>query len=144
MSDTARVHEILRDAASRGNVAGWRVPSPAALERAISTDLLVRDRRKARLALGCRLVMPFLAGLPVCLIAMSVMMGLSSVYRGLIDQAGAYRNGHAFFHGSATPGMALFYWWGTYLDAQADAAVQRVHDDIHPEWLHVPQPKAPR
>jgi hypothetical protein len=124
--------------------AGWPVQSPAALERALSADLIRRDRRKARIALTCRLVMPFLAGLPVCLIAMAVTMSLSYINRAWLDQASGHRNGTSFFQGGATPGMALLYWWGTYYDAQADAAVQRVHDDIHPEWLHVPQPKAPK
>jgi hypothetical protein len=147
---TPRLTIGLAAAAQRGDLpgvldeAGWPVASPAALERAIAADLLRRDRRKARLALGCRLVMPFIAGLPVCLIAMAVTMCLSSINRGLIDQASAHRNGTTTFQGGATPGMALLYWWGTYYDAQADAAVQRVHDDIHPEWIHAPQPKAPR
>jgi hypothetical protein len=139
-------------AAQRGDLpgvlaeAGWPVPSSAGLERAISADLLVRDRRKSRLALGCRLVMPFLAGLPICMTAMAVMMGLCSIQRSVIDIASSHERGTTTFQGGATPGMALLYWWGTRYAEQADAAVKRVHDDLHPDpdWVHAPQPKAPR
>ncbi len=139
----------LAAAAQRGDLAGvldeagWPEHTPAALDRALAADLLQRDRRKARLALGCRLAMPFLAGLPVCLIAMAVTTCLTTINRGMIDLASAHRNGSSTFQGGATPGMALLYWWGTCL-RRPRRTRPAVHEDIHPEWWHVPQPKAPK
>jgi hypothetical protein len=125
------------------SAAGWPVRSPSELDRALAIDLVRRDRRRARLALAGRLLLPFIVGIPISMTAAAISLSIYVMTEKLTDLASAHPNGTATLTGS-TPGMALVFWWCGYCEEKGDAAVQRVHDDIHPEWWHVPQPKAPR
>jgi hypothetical protein len=125
------------------SAAGWKARTPSELDRALATDLARRDRRRARLALAGRLLLPFIVGIPISMTAAAISLSIYGITAKLTDLASAHPNGTATLTGS-TPGMALVFWWCRRCEEQGDTAVQQVHDDIHPEWIHVPQPKAPK
>ena len=111
--------------------AGWPVRSPAELDQALAADLIRGDRRRARLALTVRLLLPFLVGLPVCLSAMAISLAMTRLTHAQIALVNGHPDGsHALSGG--TPGMALIFWWVSRCEAEGEAAVERARADALP------------
>ena len=105
--------------------AGWSVRSPAELEQALVADLVRRDRRRARLALTARMLLPFLVALPVSLMVVAVSLTLTRLTHAQVLLAHGQPTGSVVLTGG-TPGMALIFWWVSRCEAQGDAVVEQV------------------
>ncbi len=125
-----RLSVRLASAAERGDlpglcaVAGWSVRSPAELEQALAAELIRRDRRRARLALTARLLLPFLVSLPVSLTAVCICLTLGRIRDAQIQMAASHSGGGNFNGGTAS--MALIHWWSLRCEAQGDAVVEQI------------------
>ncbi len=125
-----RLSVRLAGAAERGDlpglcaVAGWSVRSPAELEQALAAELIRRDRRRARLALTARLLLPFLVSLPVSLTAVCICLTLGRIRDAQIQMAASHSGGGNFNGGTAS--MALMHWWSLRCEAQGDAVVEQI------------------
>jgi hypothetical protein len=125
-----RLSARLASAAERGDlpglcaVAGWSVRSPAELEQALAAELIRRDRRRARLALTARLLLPFLVSLPVSLTTVCITLTLGRIRDAQIQMAASHSGGGNFNGGTAS--MALMHWWSLRCEAQGDAVVEQI------------------
>ena len=125
-----RLSVRLASAAERGDlpglcaVAGWSVRSPAELEQALAAELIRRDRRRARLALTARLLLPFLVSLPVSLTTVCICLTLGRIRDAQIQMAASHSGGGNFNGGTAS--MALMHWWSLRCEAQGDAVVEQI------------------
>ena len=127
----------LASAAERGDlpelcaVAGWSVRSPAELEQALAAELIRRDRRRARLALTARLLLPFLVSLPVSLTAVCISLTLGRIRDAQIQMAASHSGGGNFNGGTAS--MAMIHWWSLRCEAQGDAVVEHIRAGAQPK-----------
>lgn len=67
--------------------AGWRARDAAALDRAIAGHLTATDRRRARLGLAVRLVLPVLLAVPVALAGCGWMLGVAALSEPTMSMA---------------------------------------------------------
>lgn len=105
--------------------SGWAATDAAQLDRAITAHLIARDRRRVRLALAVRLILPFVIAVPIGLTAASVMLMISGIQSRMINQANHPGNNGLT---GGTPGMALLFWWTTRCEAQGAAATEAVRE----------------
>ena len=132
-----RLSVRLASAAERGDlpglcaVAGWSVRSPAELEQALAAELIRRDRRRARLALTARLLLPFLVSLPVSLTTVCISLTLGRIRNAQIQMAASQSGGGNFNGGTAS--MALMHWWSLRCEAQGDAVVEQIRAESQPK-----------
>lgn len=129
--------ERLTDAGQRGDLprllatCGWHVGSAAELDRALAADLIERDRRRARLAVMARVLLPVVIAIPISLTAVAVFLTMTQLTRAQVERAaGRPPNQVSLSGGSA--GMALIFWWTTRCEEQGAAAVDAVREQATP------------
>lgn len=135
----------LTDAGQHGDlprilaIAGWPTGSAAELDRALAADLIQRDRRRARLAVMARVLLPVLIALPISLTAVAVALTMTQLTRAQIDLAAGRPTNHATLSGG-TPGMALIFWWTRRCEEQGAAAVEAAREQAQPTPPAKPAP----
>jgi hypothetical protein len=134
---TPRLAARLAGAAQQGDLpalldaAGWPVRSPAELDRALAAELIRQDRRRQRLVLAVRLLLPILIALPVGLSSAAVALSIMHITRSqVVTAAGDPRGSHALHGGSM--GAAVVFWWVARCEAQGEAAVEQAREQARP------------
>lgn len=136
-----RLPRSLESTAAQGDlpgllaIAGWQVRDAASLDRAVDAHLIATDRRRARLALIVRLLLPVIIAVPVGLTAATTMLMITSLQKRTVDMARENRP----LPCGGSPGMALIFWWTARCEAQG----QEVVDGIRARQQPPPRPLPP-
>ena len=140
----------LTHAAQQGNLpgvlaaTGWPVQTAAELDRALNTDLLHRERRRARFALIVRILLPFLIAVPIGLSAVCVFLSVSKVTQTMIGVASGHAPERPLPSGG-TPALVLIHWWTLRFEEQGAAVVDEVRANrFPPKTTEPPRPVKPK
>ena len=114
--------------------AGWPVDSPAALDRALADDCARRDRRRLRLTLLARLLLPVLVAVPVGLASSASWLAIVDLERTVASAGGSLQR-PAGGAGGGTPAMVLLHWATLRYERQGEDAIvmsREIRADLAP------------